>query len=376
MYLSKSHFAHVHGTHDILFKAEDVLLNHFKREPDLTRDVKTFFDVRCRLCQRLFSNSQKRDAHESRVCYTKAVLLCDFYGTPLPLVSPLTNDYTNQTTEAMEHQFLVAQATSLMRKHSDDESLIDKDDTIEGEYSDKTDKAKTLAQYLVNKTLDLVRKTKTKTQTKTQDEPHQESSRPSTSGRTGIPSPKPSISKATRNPSPAPSQETTTNQRPKARKKAKTCEFIEDEAVESDDLATRDSEEHDHESDHLTEMFGASEPSDSDTKQETKRSKQTPLRRQQKSTKINSSSGSDSDSDALNSPEAKALVNKLLARQAKKNEKKANKGKKTKTTTVSGEPQPKNRKKHSISEEEDTEPAVEDDQRHLVKKMSSKKTSK
>ena len=116
-----------------------------------------YFDTRCRLCLRTFPNSERRDKHETRLCLTKSVLLCSFYGRPLSLAVPVSNDYSDNTQDKMEHEYCVSQATQLLKKHLDDGNLFEKDGLTD-DSADKPKKLKNMAQYLVSKSEELVKK--------------------------------------------------------------------------------------------------------------------------------------------------------------------------------------------------------------------------
>ena len=162
-FFSKVHYAYVHAEEDVVYRVENALSDHFKKQPDLHRDVNNFFDVRCKICMRLFANSQKRDAHESRVCLTKAITLSNYYGSPLQLEQEMENDFSLASKNRMENEFLVQQASALLKKHNSDEAFFEANQESqqnEGAGSHDQARCNNLAAYIIEQTLDLVTKSK------------------------------------------------------------------------------------------------------------------------------------------------------------------------------------------------------------------------
>ena len=158
---AKTHYTHLHASNDPFHLISTELESSFRKDPCVLESIKTYFDVRCRLCYRFFSTNSKRDLHESRLCLTRAISLSAYYGTKLNLTTPLSNDFCDGVVSRMEEEFVLQQANLLMSKQkvASDEPFFSANETVATTTTTtttSTDECKSLKTYLREQTSELI----------------------------------------------------------------------------------------------------------------------------------------------------------------------------------------------------------------------------
>ena len=159
---AKSHYLYLHSSSDPFHNIGSDLESSFKKDPSVLDSVKYFFDVRCRLCAKLFANSAKRDLHESRICLARAISLSCFFGTRLDVSRPLASDFSSATVSRIELETATKQANLLTQKQISSEGPFFPSDENTTLNTPPPDGPKSMKTYLSNETADLVRLRKQK----------------------------------------------------------------------------------------------------------------------------------------------------------------------------------------------------------------------
>ena len=160
----KAHFLYLHSASDPFHQISTDLESSFRRDPSVLDAIKSYFDIRCRSCFRLFSTSAKRDLHESRVCLARSISLSYFYGSKLDVTRPITSDFSKSTRAKIELELATKQATLLTEKQLTNEEPFFNSSTTKTGNNDSLleDPPKSMTEYLSDQTLDLVKKRKKK----------------------------------------------------------------------------------------------------------------------------------------------------------------------------------------------------------------------